>query len=355
MNNKKYSIEDSDLRFIQESADSDLRSLQSARILLTGCTGFMGKWLVEALLWANAHMQLGLQLYLLSRAPQAFLRSMPHLEQHKALTLVKGDVSALKPSNFTGLTHIIHGANLLNDGSETWAWNHIHTGIDGMRAMLELAQTHSCQSMLLLSSGAAHAVRHYPDGGNFDDSGKVAGDYLREGNVYGHVKYMQELMAAAWPHGKTTRIPIARCFTFMGAHMPLNNPQALGNFLRNALRGEDIMVQGDGTALRSYMYGADMVVWLLAALVRGRHAQVYNVGSATPVSIKSLAQHVASVMMSRAQVMILGEQAKGNAPSCYVPYVGHTKESLGLGDLTPFENALASTWRWFTARELTHV
>ena len=76
--------------------------------------------------------------------------------------------------------------------------------------------------------------------------------------------------------------------------MPLHQRQALSSFINDVQNGRDIVIQGDGTAVRSYMYVADMAVWLLALLVRGEHGTPHNVGSTQSVSMIELAETIVS-------------------------------------------------------------
>ena len=85
------------------------------------------------------------------------------------------------------------------------------------------------------------------------------------------------------------------------------------------LQGKDIVIAGDGKAVRSYMHAADMVICCLAILVHGRHGTPYNVGSEQPVSIRDLAEMVSAASGKGLPVHILGQAAGGNAPEEYVP------------------------------------
>lgn len=107
--------------------------------------------------------------------------------------------------------------------------------------------------------------------------------------------------------------------------MPLHQRQALSSFINDVQNGRGIVIQGNGTAVRSYMYAADMVVWLLALLVRGEHGTPYNVGSDDPVSIRDLATAVVEASGKKLNVHILGKAALGNAPTVDIPEIGRVR------------------------------
>ena len=77
------------------------------------------------------------------------------------------------------------------------------------------------------------------------------------------------------------RLPIVtvRPFAFLGPYQLLDRPWAANNFIRDSLLGGPIRIQGDGQSVRSYMYPADMALWLLTIFPRGSVGSVYNVGS----------------------------------------------------------------------------
>jgi dTDP-glucose 4,6-dehydratase len=134
----------------------------------------------------------------------------------------------------------------------------------------------------------------------------------------------------------------ARPFAFIGPHLPLDAHYAAGNFLRDATRGGPILVRGDGTARRSYLHAADLVVWLLAILVRGRRGAAYNVGSDVGLTTAELARAIAAAFTPALEVMIQAAQAPG-PQNIYLPNIERARRELGLDVAIPLNEAIART------------
>ena len=159
---------------------------------------------------------------------------------------------------------------------------------------------------------------------------------------------MAELLCSVYhkQHGLETMI--ARGFAFVGPYLPLDAHFAVGNFIRDALDGGSIEVKGDGTAQRSYLYAADLTVWLWTILLRGRACHPYNVGSEEAFSIAELAEEVRRLVNPSAAVRIACRASLNSSAQHYVPSTERARKELGLGQVIGLAQSLQRTAAWHT-------
>jgi dTDP-glucose 4,6-dehydratase len=328
-----FSIPERDLDEIVHGAAADLDALRGKQLLLTGGTGFFGKWLLAALLQANAEMNLGLELIVLSRDPEKFRATWPELADVPALALRQGHIADFAAPDLR-VDYIIHAAAdttaFTSDADERERSRAI---VQGTQNMLDLAQR--CGARLLnVSSGAVYgAAAGKRTGASEDDY-----DAARPVTPYGLAKREAEALCTE----SAVDFVTARAFAFLGPHLPLDAHFAAGNFLRDAVRGGPILVRGDGTALRTYLYPIDLVAWLLRILVRGSRGRAYNVGSNEHVSTAELARLIAATVQPVPEVVIQASQPQG-PQNIYLPDISRARNELQLEVTVPLRNAIART------------
>ena len=110
--------------------------------------------------------------------------------------------------------------------------------------------------------------------------------------------------------------------------------------------GGPIRVNGDGTPCRSYLYAADLAIWLWTILVRGEAGRPYNVGSEAALSIGALARMVADMREPPLAVQIAGSPVAGALSARYVPSTQRGQAELGLRETVALHEALERTLAW---------
>ena len=140
---------------------------------------------------------------------------------------------------------------------------------------------------------------------------------------------------------------IGRLFAFVGPHLPLRAGFAAGDFLADVLDGNPIRIGGDGTAVRSYLYAADLAIWLWTMLLRGEPARAYNVGSPEALSIRRLAELMASELAPGTLIEVEHRAVPGAAGARYVPSVERAEAELGLRVRVALPDALRRTYDFY--------
>lgn len=308
--------------------------LEGAHLFFTGGTGFIGRWMLEAL----ARAPIGITVALLSRDPDAFTRRAPHLADR--FTLIKGDIQS-SPAPQGDFTHIIHGAT---DASAALTANDprrmFDTILDGTRAMLDLARDRQAR-LLFMSSGAVYGVQpwHVFHVSEDWDGGPSIRDPK---SAYAEGKRAAETLCAIYGQQFGVETVTARIFALLGPLLSLDTHFAAGNFIRDAMAGRPITVQGSGQAVRSYLYAADLAVWMWTLLIAGEKSTAYNVGSEEAVSIADLAHRTAR-LLGAPDVRILGLPDPGWNPGRYVPSTTLIRQTLGVSACVDLDEAIRRT------------
>ncbi len=328
---------------------------RGASLFITGGTGFFGHWLLSSFAAANQRFGLRARALVLTRDAAGFEKRAPELVRDSAISLHAGDVRSfdflsgdLPSSKFS---HIIHGATpasaALNAERPLEMQDII---IEGTRRVLDLARQSPGAKLLLCSSGAVYG-RQPPEIERLSEDYGGGPDCLDPGSAYAEGKRLAELACATYARQYEVQAKIARCYAFLGPHLPPDAHFAAGNFLRDALAGRPIRVNGDGTPYRSYLHPTDLMIWLWTILARGQTARAYNVGSEEAIGIGDLARLIAKTVAPGTRVEILRSPVPGKLSARYVPSTARARGELGLVERIGLEEAIQRTAEWHRTRK----
>ncbi|MDB6169238.1 MAG: epimerase [Verrucomicrobia bacterium] len=318
------------------------------KFFITGGTGFFGMWLLESFVRANEALDLGMHAVVLTRDAAAFARKAPHLAARTDLEFIAGDVRTFPfpPGRFGCCVHAATDARArLIDEQPGEVLEVI---VEGTRRVMAFAVQASVKKFLLVSSGVVYG-RQPADLSHLPEDYAGVPDPVLPGSCYGEGKRLAENLARAEAEQHGCELKIARCFAFVGPHLPLEAHFAAGQFIHDALRGQPIRVAGDGTPRRSYLYASDLAIWLWTLLFAAPAGRAYNVGSAVDVSIAELAAEVGANSGQNLPVRIARSPVAGRAPARYVPAVERAQAELGLRVRVPLDEAIRKTIAWHHA------
>ena len=293
------------------------------KIFLTGGTGFFGKSILSMLKRGFAP---DLNFTILSRDPEKFLADNPEFNGLPSVDFISGDVRdfPFPEESFDCILHAAAPVGVFPPGMER------DIIIRGTSRILEFARRCQAKRLLFTSSGVVYGPQP-------PDLERIPEDFsCHPENEYGIAKYEAEQMCLE----SGIDCVIARCFAFTGPYLNRNIHFAIGNFIRDCLAGNDIVIKGDGTPYRSYLYADDLVRWLFKAMSEGKPGRVYNIGSDRAVSILELAQTVRKVLHSQNEIVVCQKPVPDAKPARYVPDISLIQSELQVKIETGLEDAI---------------
>jgi nucleoside-diphosphate-sugar epimerase len=327
-------IPEADLLAIDAALAPHWHRLDGARLFVTGGTGFIGRWMLEAL----ARARIDVRATVLTRDPAAYAARAPHLAAR--FPGMAGDILRFDPPG-GDFTHVIHGAT---DASAALTASDprrmFDTIVGGTGAALDLAREHDAR-FLLMSSGAIYGAQPF-DLSHAGEEWMGGPDPRDPRSSYAEGKRAAETLTNIYHHQFGLDTVTARIFALLGPGLSLDTHFAAGNFIRDALAGRTVTVNGAGEAVRSYLYAADLAVWMWRLVLSAAPGSTYNVGSEEAVSIAALARRTAE-LLGAPGAAIRGAPDAGWNPGRYVPATAAIRRDLGVAATITLDEAIRRT------------
>ena len=313
-------------------------SMRGKSIFVTGGTGFFGIWILESFLWANEQLGLNAKVTVLSRSPRHVYEKMPHLLTHSNLSFIPGDIrDFLFPPGIFDC--VIHAAGTPDS-------SHIFEALaEGTKRVIAFATYAKVSRFLFVSSGAVYDACRF--NGPIAESDFKLNASKNELSDYARGKIEAERLCDEWALGSEVSCSIARCFSFIGPYFPLEANYAASSFLKCALKGERLRLTGDPTIRRSFLYAADLAVWLWTILVNGKTNRAYNVGSPDDLSLLDFAKKIAKQAGVNDAVDVPENPVQSSQRRIYVPSLSRANEELNLMRHISLDDAIRRTLAFY--------
>ncbi len=273
-------------------ADFDLKKLHNSRILISGGTGFFGTWMIGFLYYLYKNKNFKFEIFCITRNYKNIKHLCDFIGNDMPFNVLVGDMRHIDLADVRP-DLLIHFANV--SATETFHGIDQFEKVDalymGTKNILDQCGK-TLKSVLFSSSGVVYGPDPV-DGSHFFEEQLLQSRSDKNSFSLGIGKIVTELMISEYSRRYNYSYSIARCFSFAGELMPLDLHYAFGNFIRCAKSQTDIILNSDGSAVRSYLYIGDAIVWLSCLLCEPKNT-IVNVGSDEPISILELAKLIAN-------------------------------------------------------------
>jgi dTDP-glucose 4,6-dehydratase len=264
--------------------------MSKPRALVTGGAGFLGSHLCDALL-AEGYSVIAVDNLLTGREANLY-----HLRNEPKFEFQPTDIN--NPFDCGRVDYVFHFAcpaspvDYMRHGVET-----LKVGSLGTLHALEVARKYSAKYLISSTSECYGDPLEHPQKETYWGHVNPIGPR----SVYDEAKRFSEALTMAYHRYHKVDTRIARIFNTYGPRMQLNDGRVVPNFMKQALRGEDLTVYGDGNQTRSFCYVSDEIEGFMRLAKSSEHLPV-NIGNPTEFTILECAKRVLAVTGSKSKI-----------------------------------------------------
>ena len=308
---------------------------QIKRILVTGGAGFLGSHLCERLV-ADGHDVICVDNFFTSQKS-----NLIHLIDHANFELIRHDITH---NLFLEVDEIFNLACPAAPGH--YQFNPIKTMKTSVLGAINLlGMARRCQAKILQASTSEvygdPQVHPQPE----DYRGSV--NPIGPRACYDEGKRAAETLFMDYHRTNGINIRIVRIFNTFGPRMHPFDGRVISNFIRQALRGENITLFGDGTQTRSFCYRDDLVEGMMR-MMDGPDEFIgpVNLGNPDEFSIRELAEIIIELTGSKSKIIY--HPLPEDDPQRRQPEIALARQKLGWKPTVPLRAGLETTIEWFS-------
>lgn len=279
--------------------------LSGSNILVTGATGLIGSTLIDVLMSNPRHD------YFVFASGRNLIRARKRFDQYFSsdfFHFVTYDVMLPIESDIH-FDYIIHAASNASPGS--FSSNPVEVmkaNFGGVSNLIEYGLKHGMRRFLYVSSGEVYGEG---DGRIFTEEYSGYVDSINPRSCYPSSKRASETLCVSYLKEYGADVVIVRPCHIFGPNFTDDDNRVYAQFIRNVLKGEDIVMKSAGEQFRSWCYVVDCVSAILYVLLKGVSGEAYNIADPTSVyTIRQLAEMVANIGKTKVVLEIPSETEK---------------------------------------------
>ena len=247
-------------------------------LLIIGGNGFFGKSIIDYFVKIKKLKKNINKIIILTKSSKVFIP--PELKKNYEIVQIKKDISKVK--NIIFADYIIYCAISKNYAED----------YRGVKNYFKLAKKyHKNSSIVYTSSGAVYGKQSKKIN-KIDDLQKVnpKNIFLKTKKKYGLLKIKNEKIFKKLSNANI-KVCAARCFAFVGRHLPLDSNYIIGNFIKSIISKKSIEIKAKTRVIRTYMHADDLAECLIKLMFNNStNFSTYNIGSDNIIDIHSLAK-----------------------------------------------------------------
>jgi UDP-glucuronate 4-epimerase len=313
------------------------------RIMVTGGAGFIGSHLTERMLAEGCEI-LCLDDFNDFYDPALKRQNIVGYLENRRYSLVEGDIcdrdlvmKLVRKWHPQAIVHLAARAGVRPSLEQARLYAAVN--VAGTLNLLEVARALGVGKFIFGSSSSVYGLNEKVP---FREDDAL----LKPASPYAATKIAGEALCHAYAHLYDFPVVALRFFTVYG---PRQRPDlAIRKFADKMLRGEAIVLYGDGSSARDYTFVDDIVSGIKAALdYNGDRYEVFNLGNSTPVSLDNLVTSLEAALGVKAVIRREGDQP-GDVPITYAD-ITKSKAKLRYSPVTPLAEGLEKFSRWLKA------
>jgi dTDP-glucose 4,6-dehydratase len=307
--------------------------MSSRRALVTGGAGFVGSHLCDRLLGD------GCSVIAVDNLLTGRLSNLNHLRNDSRFEFLQLDVC--EPFDCGPVDAVFH---LASPASPVDYSAHgiptLKVGSLGTFQSLEVARKYGARYLLASTSECYGDPLEHPQKETYWGHVNPVGPR----SVYDEAKRFAEAATMAYLRYHSVDTHIVRIFNTYGPRMQINDGRVIPNFMRQAMRGEDLTVYGEGNQTRSFCYVSDEIEGILRLSKSSEHLPV-NIGNPTEFTILECAERVLAVTGSKSAIRY--EPLPQDDPKQRRPDISKAKSLLGWEPKIDLEAGLKMSLDYF--------